>query len=268
MRVRRYVEDPSIGIEKIERILDAAHALHFNAGATSRSQARREGAGRARDRGAQPRFDPFHELHAREDFQEPNPQGSAIEPDEDVLLFIRDHNPYLAEWEKDLLTIVDEEAKYFIPKMETKIMNEGWASYWHQRDSGSPGASTGPPSRVHRPAQPGGEAASQGGSIRTISDSRFGKTSVGDTKIRAREEITRRPAGQRATRSNLRGARDRTRLLVPAPLSHRRADARDGHVPVRASAATNLVIAKVSDDDGWKTVKETIIKNVGRDRFR
>ena len=29
-----------------------------------------------------------------------------LEPDEDLLLFIRDHNPYLAEWEKDLLTIV------------------------------------------------------------------------------------------------------------------------------------------------------------------
>src|SRR5437879_4306638 len=30
MRVRRYVEDPSIGVEKVERILDAAHALEWN----------------------------------------------------------------------------------------------------------------------------------------------------------------------------------------------------------------------------------------------
>ena len=36
-----------------------------------------------------------------------------VEPDEDLLLFIRDHNPFLAEWESDLLTIVDEEAQYF-----------------------------------------------------------------------------------------------------------------------------------------------------------
>ena len=35
------------------------------------------------------------------------------------------------DWEKDLLTIVHEEAQYFIPQIETKIMNEGWASYWH-----------------------------------------------------------------------------------------------------------------------------------------
>ncbi|MEZ5836853.1 MAG: SpoVR family protein [Geminicoccaceae bacterium] len=41
--------------------------------------------------------------------------------------------PDLATWQRDLLTIVDEEARYFIPQMETKIMNEGWASYWHHK---------------------------------------------------------------------------------------------------------------------------------------
>jgi stage V sporulation protein R len=39
----------------------------------------------------------------------------------------------LASWEKDLLTIVHEEAQYFIPQIETKIMNEGWATFWHKR---------------------------------------------------------------------------------------------------------------------------------------
>ncbi len=54
-------------------------------------------------------------------------------PDEDLLMFIRDHNPHLTEWEKDLFTIVHEEAQYFVPQIETKIMNEGWASFWHKR---------------------------------------------------------------------------------------------------------------------------------------
>ena len=54
-------------------------------------------------------------------------------PEEDILLFIRDHNVQLAEWEKDLLTIVHEQSQYFIPQIETKIMNEGWASFWHKR---------------------------------------------------------------------------------------------------------------------------------------
>jgi stage V sporulation protein R len=38
----------------------------------------------------------------------------------------------LSEWERDLLTIVHEREQYFIPQIETKIMNEGWASYWHR----------------------------------------------------------------------------------------------------------------------------------------
>ena len=55
------------------------------------------------------------------------------EPETDILLLIRDHNRDLADWQKDPLTIVDEEAHHFLPQIETKIMNEGWTSHWHHR---------------------------------------------------------------------------------------------------------------------------------------
>ena len=51
-------------------------------------------------------------------------------PQRDVLLFLLENAP-LERWEFDLLTIVREEAYYFAPQGQTKIMNEGWASYWH-----------------------------------------------------------------------------------------------------------------------------------------
>ncbi|MFT3842441.1 MAG: SpoVR family protein [Myxococcaceae bacterium] len=51
-------------------------------------------------------------------------------PQRDVLLFLIDNAP-LEEWERDILSIVREEAYYFAPQGQTKIMNEGWASYWH-----------------------------------------------------------------------------------------------------------------------------------------
>jgi stage V sporulation protein R len=51
-------------------------------------------------------------------------------PQRDVLLFLLDHAP-LEPWEFDILSIVREEAYYFAPQGQTKIMNEGWASYWH-----------------------------------------------------------------------------------------------------------------------------------------
>jgi stage V sporulation protein R len=50
----------------------------------------------------------------------------------DVLLFLLDHAP-MEPWEFDILSIVREEAYYFAPQGQTKIMNEGWASYWHAR---------------------------------------------------------------------------------------------------------------------------------------
>lgn len=54
------------------------------------------------------------------------------EPERDILLFLLLRAP-LEDWEKDILSIVREEHYYFAPQGQTKIMNEGWATYWHSR---------------------------------------------------------------------------------------------------------------------------------------
>ncbi|MED4400404.1 SpoVR family protein [Metabacillus fastidiosus] len=54
-------------------------------------------------------------------------------PEKDILLFIQEHSRELDDWQRDILTMMREEMLYFWPQLETKIMNEGWASYWHQR---------------------------------------------------------------------------------------------------------------------------------------
>jgi stage V sporulation protein R len=51
-------------------------------------------------------------------------------PEKDVLLFLIEHAP-LKPWQRDVLAIIRDEAYYFAPQGQTKIMNEGWASYWH-----------------------------------------------------------------------------------------------------------------------------------------
>jgi stage V sporulation protein R len=53
-------------------------------------------------------------------------------PERDVMGFLLDHAP-LERWERDILHVIQEEAYYFVPQMQTKIMNEGWATYWHSR---------------------------------------------------------------------------------------------------------------------------------------
>ncbi len=52
------------------------------------------------------------------------------EPQRDVLLFLLENAP-LKDWQHDVLSIIRDEAYYFAPQGQTKIMNEGWASYWH-----------------------------------------------------------------------------------------------------------------------------------------
>jgi stage V sporulation protein R len=52
------------------------------------------------------------------------------EPQRDVMLFLLEHAP-LKPWQRDVLAIIRDEAYYFAPQGQTKIMNEGWATYWH-----------------------------------------------------------------------------------------------------------------------------------------
>src|SRR5699024_11622237 len=54
-------------------------------------------------------------------------------PEKDLLLFIQENSRELEDWQRDILTMMREEMLYLWPQLETKIMNEGWASYWHQR---------------------------------------------------------------------------------------------------------------------------------------
>jgi len=53
-------------------------------------------------------------------------------PERDVLRFLLTHAP-LKNWEHDVLSIIREEAYYFAPQGQTKVMNEGWASFFHSK---------------------------------------------------------------------------------------------------------------------------------------
>lgn len=64
------------------------------------------------------------ELHKLRSFPE--------EPERDILGFLL-QNANLARWEHEILEIIRDEAYYFAPQGQTKIMNEGWATYWHTR---------------------------------------------------------------------------------------------------------------------------------------
>jgi len=53
-------------------------------------------------------------------------------PERDVMGFLVDF-AQLEKWQRDILSMIREEAYYYLPQGQTKIMNEGWASYWHSK---------------------------------------------------------------------------------------------------------------------------------------
>tara|TARA_R110002110_G_scaffold274326_1_gene489606 strand:+ start:1783 stop:3114 length:1332 start_codon:yes stop_codon:yes gene_type:complete len=121
--VRRLIEDPSIGIENVEKILDAAHAIKYQVprypGITYRTH------------------EELMEIEKNKMLVDPayksNLEKIPLEPEYNLLRFIAEHSKHLKEWERNLLLIVEESSQYFMPQAFTKVMNEGWACTIHYK---------------------------------------------------------------------------------------------------------------------------------------
>jgi len=121
--VRKLIEDPSIGIEKVEHILDAAHAIKYQVprypGIKYKTPAELLGA---------------EKIKMQTDVAyKPNLEKVPLAPEYNLLKFIAENSKNLEEWERNLILIVEESSKYFIPQALTKIMNEGWACTIHHK---------------------------------------------------------------------------------------------------------------------------------------
>jgi stage V sporulation protein R len=250
-RVRAYQEDPSIGLERVEAILDAAHALSLQC---RRNLAVRklsvDAAREAAIDASRPRNDPFHRIHRAPAHEEPDLRRSPLEPDEDLLLFIRDHNRYLSEWERDLLTIVHEQSQYFIPQIETKIMNEGWASYWHKRildsldlDSDLQLEFIVRHNQVVRPHEGSINPYHLGLRVWEDLHRRAGGGADGDAAIFLVRESDRDSAFLR---------RHLTEELI-----------RDLDLFQYQRKGNEYVITEVADDEGWREIRDTLVGSVG-----
>jgi len=121
--VRKLIEDPSIGINKVERILDAAHSIKY--------QVPRYPGIKTKTRGERLQLE--KELMDAVPDYVPDLEKVPLDPEYNILRFIAEESKFLQEWERNLLLIVEESAQYFIPQALTKIMNEGWACTIHHK---------------------------------------------------------------------------------------------------------------------------------------
>ena len=131
-RVRDYVKDPSIGCIEVERVLNAAHALRYQCERIIGIKKLQADELRERVKSSNKRSaSDFPLLEPKPTYtDEPDLRRLPLEPEEDLLFFISTYGR-LEPWQKDIIDIVREETRYFIPQIETKIINEGWASFWH-----------------------------------------------------------------------------------------------------------------------------------------
>ena len=262
-RVRTYTEDPSIGVDKVEGILDSAHALSMNCNRNAGIRKLKPDELRARlIEDAQSKEEPFGDLRPKEEQAELDLRKVPLEPDEDVLLFIRDHNPHLMAWQQDLLTIVHDEAMYFLPQIETKIMNEGWASYWHHKIM----------NRLDLPQDIYMEFLVRHNQVICPHPGGINPYHVGFRvwhDIEERFDEQRKNGSEGEERSNQSGRdkmfevreSDRDVSFLRRFLTEELM--RDLDVFEFEPKGDNLVVTKVSDEDNWREVKETLLKSVG-----
>ncbi len=143
-RVRRWID--KVGVEKVEDFIDVClslenlidqHAPHIkrnpDPGVEKQQQnVHAEGIRVAKDYMRPYMNPPEFVAQQKKKLEAEKVQAKRFpeRPQRDVLAFLLEHAP-LEDWEAEILSLVREEAYYFAPQAQTKIMNEGWASYWH-----------------------------------------------------------------------------------------------------------------------------------------
>ncbi|MFX3631959.1 MAG: SpoVR family protein [Candidatus Pristimantibacillus sp.] len=148
-RIHQYEMDH--GAEEVEKFIDAVLAIQEHVDPTiikpyqlDKSQyieLLTKEKHRSTKKGSQSEYEDLWSLDSEEKAEAESAQAAATlasknfppEPEKDLIWFIEEYSPQLQDWQRDILSMLRDEMLYFWPQIETKIMNEGWASYWHQR---------------------------------------------------------------------------------------------------------------------------------------
>ena len=123
-RIQEYTANTNIGVDKVESFIDCLHSIRFQ---TERNRIKRLSKDDVRKKHIR-MVNSFDNSDKRISF---DMNKKLLEPDYDILSFLSENGTHYEDWQLDLINIVREESLYFIPQIQTKIINEGWASFWH-----------------------------------------------------------------------------------------------------------------------------------------
>jgi stage V sporulation protein R len=126
-RIQGYIENPLIGQDRVENFLDNLHTIKFQ---TQRYNIPRKTKSEILQEEIQ-RYNRLKDEGIELDYSKL--EGSLLKPDHDILSFLLEYKNNWKTWQMDLIEIVRDESWYFMPQIKTKILNEGWASFWHYK---------------------------------------------------------------------------------------------------------------------------------------
>jgi len=146
---KRYIArcEEEYGLDAVEHIVDSAHALMdqgvFRYARPPRlsDEAKRERLKRRLDYDQETFNDLWRTLPAASSDADEEVEGDDEEefdflkdiklPEENLLYFIEKKSPVLRPWQREIIRIVRNIAQYFYPQKQTKVMNEGCATFVH-----------------------------------------------------------------------------------------------------------------------------------------
>jgi spore cortex formation protein SpoVR/YcgB (stage V sporulation) len=137
---RKFVADceQRHGVDEVERVLDACHALMMHG--VDRYK-RPYPLSMAEEKQRQMEREELLQRQVNELWRT-IPVGDAPagkvqvqrfpeEPQENILYFLEKNAPLLEPWQREIIRIVRKISQYLYPQRQTKVMNEGWACFWH-----------------------------------------------------------------------------------------------------------------------------------------
>lgn len=137
---KRYISkcEELYGAENVEKILDACHAMkYYSIDKYKRRRHQRASVMEQKYRDWLKYEQEVTDAFWDDMFKPDRTYNDSTEffdwpfPEENILYFIEKNAPHMPEWKREIIRIVRKISQYFYPQMQTKVMNEGWASFWH-----------------------------------------------------------------------------------------------------------------------------------------
>jgi len=127
------------GEQEVEEVIDACHALQYYGidkykRPPQRTAAQEKAEAKEREQWIQSQVNEVWAATVPADDTPDASQEGFSFPDESVenlLYFIEKSAPNLPQWKREIIRIIRKISQYFYPQMQTQLMNEGFATFFH-----------------------------------------------------------------------------------------------------------------------------------------